>query len=82
MFLLFQGFNSFGQLKSEIFKDLLKNTYQYSKPKIVNKVDTSLINAEILTFWIDKGIKSKINQINITGNFQSIAILNVSLSAP
>lgn len=42
--------------------------YLNTKIKIVSKIDTSLVNAEILTFWIDKGIKSKINQINITGN--------------
>ena len=40
---LFQLLNSFGQsdnLKKEIFKDLLNNTYNYSTPKIVNKLDS------------------------------------------
>jgi outer membrane protein insertion porin family len=39
-----------------------------SKVKIITKPDTALINADILTFLIDKGIKSRINQINIAGN--------------
>jgi outer membrane protein insertion porin family len=42
--------------------------YLNTKIKIITKPDTSLINAEILTFSIDKGIKSRINQINIAGN--------------
>ncbi len=36
--------------------------------KILNKPDTTLVNSEILTFMIDKGVKSHISQVNIAGN--------------
>jgi outer membrane protein insertion porin family len=35
---------------------------------VSERVDTSTINSILLTFNIDKGAKSKINQINISGN--------------
>jgi DNA-binding GntR family transcriptional regulator len=40
---LFSFVNSFAQtekLTTEIFQDILKNTYKYSTPKIVNKLDS------------------------------------------
>ena len=86
MFLLFQGFNSFGQLKSEIFKDLLKNTYQYSKPRIVNKVDSvtveyhlkRLIEKQNRTFFaeIDES-KDSINGIQLTPTEKEFLIKSI-----
>ena len=42
--------------------------YNGSKVRIEEKKDPSVANAEVLTFYIDKGNKVRINQINFAGN--------------
>jgi outer membrane protein insertion porin family len=42
--------------------------YLNTTAKIIEKRDTSLLNSVIMTIIIDKGIKSKINQVNVVGN--------------
>jgi outer membrane protein insertion porin family len=42
--------------------------YLNSKVRILERPDTTMTNTLIFTLLIDKGYKSKINQVNITGN--------------
>jgi outer membrane protein insertion porin family len=42
--------------------------YLNAKAKIIDRPDTNFLNTQILTIVIDKGLKSKINQVNILGN--------------
>jgi outer membrane protein insertion porin family len=42
--------------------------YLNAKAKIIDRPDTNFLNTQILTIVIDKGLKSKINQVNISGN--------------
>jgi outer membrane protein insertion porin family len=51
-----------------IRKYFYEKAYLNPMVTIEEKVDTSTINTVILTFNINKGTKSKINQVNISGN--------------
>jgi hypothetical protein len=46
IFMFFFLWKSFGQtekLSNEVLNDILKNTYEYSKPKIINKLDSASV---------------------------------------
>lgn len=51
-----------------IKKYFVEKGYTNTKVRVVEREDTSYINTVILTFFVDKGQKVKINQINIFGN--------------